>query len=51
MLIGLIAMGVIISIPDNYEIYKPVFHIKVIWLLAMGLVLLKKGIHLPVVKS
>ena len=51
MLLGFIAMGIIISIPDNYEIYKPVFQIKVIWLLAMGVVLLKKGIHLPELKS
>ena len=47
ILLGLVAMGIILSIPDNFEIYKPVFHIKSIWLLAMGLSLLKKGVHLP----
>ena len=30
----------------NFEIYKPIFHVKVIWLLMMGIELLKKGVHL-----
>jgi hypothetical protein len=51
MLLGAVAMGIILSIPDNFEIYKPVFHIKVIWLLAMGVSLLTKGIHLPASKA
>ena len=46
-LLGLAAMGIILSIPDNFEIYKPVFHVKVIWLIMMGVVLLKQGVHLP----
>ncbi|WP_439151985.1 hypothetical protein [Winogradskyella sp.] len=46
-LLGLAAMGVILAIPDNFEIYKPLFHIKVLWLLAMGIVLLKNGVNLP----
>ncbi len=51
MLLGAVAMGIILSIPDNFEIYKPVFHIKVIWLLAIGVSLLTKGIHLPASKA
>lgn len=51
MILGFVAMGIILSIPDNFEIYKPVFHIKVLWLLAMGASLLTKGIHLPKSKS
>lgn len=47
MLLGLVAMGIILSIPDNFEIYKPIFHVKVIWLVAMGAMLLRKGVHLP----
>lgn len=43
-LLGLAAMGIILSIPDNFEIYKPLFHAKVLWLVAMGVVLLTKGI-------
>ncbi|WP_282121822.1 hypothetical protein [Algibacter mikhailovii] len=50
-LLGLIAMGVILAIPNNFEIYKPIFHIKAIWLLAMGIVIIKKGVHLPGVKE
>lgn len=44
-LLGLAAMGIILSIPDNFEIYKPLFHVKVIWLVVMGAVLLTKGIN------
>ena len=47
MLLGFVAMGIILAIPDNFEIYKPIFHIKAIWLLAMGVMILKNGIHLP----
>jgi hypothetical protein len=47
----LAAMGIILAIPDNFEIYKPLFHVKVIWLLAMGVVILKDGIPLPRLKN
>ena len=47
LLLGLAAMAVVMGIPDNYEIYKPLFHVKVIWLVAMGVVVLVKGVHLP----
>ena len=46
VLLGLGAMGIIMGIPDNYEIYKPMFHIKVIWLVLMGLTFLKRGVNL-----
>ena len=44
--LGFTAMGIILGIPDNFEIYKPVFHVKVIWLLVMGITLLTKGIRI-----
>ena len=47
VLFGLAAMGIILGIPDNFEIYKPLFHVKVLWLLVMGITLLTKGIDLP----
>ena len=47
VLLGLAAMGIVMGIPDNYEIYKPLFHIKVIWLVVMGAFILKQGVHLP----
>jgi len=47
VLFGLAAMGIILGIPDNFEIYKPLFHVKVLWLLVMGIRLLTKGINLP----
>ena len=46
-LLGFAAVAVIISIPDNFEIYKPLFHVKAIWLVLMGVVLLKQGVNLP----
>jgi hypothetical protein len=39
-------MGIIMGIPDNFEIYKPLFHIKVIWLALMGVIILLKGVNL-----
>jgi len=46
IILGLVAMGIILLIPDNFEVYKPVFYVKVIWLIAMGFTLLNKGINL-----
>lgn len=50
-LLGLAAMAIIMGIPDNFEIYKPVFHVKVIWLAMMGIAILLKGVNLPETKS
>ncbi|MGB5361342.1 MAG: hypothetical protein WBN27_15490 [Eudoraea sp.] len=46
-LLGLAAMAIIMGIPDNFEIYKPVFHVKVLWLAMMGIAILLKGVNLP----
>jgi len=45
ILFGLATMGLILFIHDNFEIYKPLFHIKTLWLIAMGTVLLTKGMN------
>lgn len=45
LLLGFAAMGIILSIPDNFEIYKPIFHVKVLWLVAMGISLLRQGVN------
>jgi hypothetical protein len=50
-ILGLVAMGIIMGIPENYEIYKPIFHVKVVWLLLMGIVILRQGVNLPGTKS
>ena len=50
-LLGLAAIGIILSIPDNFEIYKPIFHLKAVWLIIMGAAILKQGIHLPESKA
>ncbi len=45
--LGLAALIIILGIPEYYEIYKPLFHIKMIWLVLMGVLLLKQGVYLP----
>ena len=47
IVMGIAAGGIIMGIPDNYEIYKPMFHVKAVWLVLMGLTFLRKGINLP----
>ena len=46
IILGVLAVGIILVIPDNFEIYKPLFHVKVLWLVTMGLLILKKGVCL-----
>lgn len=46
MLLGMAAMCIIMLIPDNFEIYKPLFYVKILWLIVMGVMLLKKGVNL-----
>ncbi|MDB9961443.1 hypothetical protein OAD62_05035 [Oceanihabitans sp.] len=50
IILGFVAMSIILFIPDNFEIYKPIFYVKVLWLALMGVTLLKKGVHLPETK-
>ena len=45
IVLGLTAMGIIMLIPENYEIYKPMFYVKVLWLASVGFTILKKGIN------
>lgn len=47
ILLGLVAMGIILFIPDYYDHFKPMFHIKALWLLAMGVVILRNGLKIP----
>jgi len=44
ILLGVAAMGIILFIPEYYEYYKPLFHVKALWLAIMGYVLLKNGL-------
>ena len=48
LVLGLAAMCVILFIPDNFEVYKPLFYIKVLWLLSIGTMLIRKGVNLPI---
>ncbi len=47
IIFGLVAMCVILFIPVNFEIYKPLFHVKALWLAVMGVYILTKGIQMP----
>lgn len=44
--LGLAAMGIVMLIPEHWDIYKPLFHVKVIWALVMGIMLLMNGVNL-----
>jgi hypothetical protein len=44
-LLGLVAMLVILFIPEYYEHYKPLFHVKAAWLMIMGIVIITSGIN------
>lgn len=47
ILLGLVAMGLILFIPEYYEPFKPMFHVKALWLAVMGITLLRNGFSLP----
>ncbi|MFM1875206.1 MAG: hypothetical protein RL266_943 [Bacteroidota bacterium] len=46
IVLGLTAMGLVMFIHDNYEVYKPVFYVKVVWLIALGSTVIRKGVNL-----
>ena len=50
IILGFVAMSIILFIPDNFEIYKPIFYVKVLWLVLMGVTLLKQGVNLTETK-
>jgi hypothetical protein len=41
--IGLVAMALTMGLPDQLELYLPVFHVTALWLGAAGIELLRKG--------
>ncbi len=47
ILLGLGAMGIILFIPDYYETFKPMFHVKALWLLVMGVYVMRIGLNIP----
>jgi len=46
-LMGMVAMCIILLIPDNYTLYMPMFYVKIAWLALVGFTLLRKGVNLP----
>lgn len=49
--LGLVAIGIILAIPEYYEYYKPVFHVKSLWLVIMGIYILRQGVNLSETES
>ena len=43
--IGLAAMALTMLLPDQMSLYMPVFHVKSLWLLVTGLVILRSGLN------
>ena len=43
--IGLAAMALTMLLPDHMSLYMPVFHVKALWLLVMGIVILRSGLR------
>jgi hypothetical protein len=41
------AAGIVILKPVNFEIYKLVFYVKIVWLLAMDVSIFRKSVNLP----
>lgn len=46
LFMGLAAVVLILAIADNFELYKPLFHIKVLWMVLMGAWILIKGMNI-----
>lgn len=46
VVIGLAAMALTMLLPDRLSLYAPVFHALAVWLLAMGVVIERRGLRL-----
>jgi hypothetical protein len=46
LLMGLAALCVILFIPDNFDVYKPLYYAKVVWLVLAGISIVKSGMPL-----
>ena len=42
-LLGIAGMALTMGLPDNLRLYRPVFHLNALWLLALGLVVFTVG--------
>lgn len=42
-LLGIAGMALTMGLPDNLKLYRPVFHLNALWLLAFGLVVFTVG--------
>jgi len=47
IILGVTSVSVILFIHDNFEVFKPVYYAKILWLFVIGASILRKGINLP----
>lgn len=45
-LLGLAAMVVTMGLPDNLGLYRPVFHLNCLWLVGIGITVLRHGVRI-----
>jgi hypothetical protein len=45
MLIGVAAMALTMALPDDLQLYAPIFHVYALWLAATGIVMLRGGVN------
>ena len=50
-IIGLSAMALTMGLPDHLSYYQPIFHAEVLWMLATGVAILRRGVSTPQTKS
>jgi len=43
--IGIAAMAITMGLPDNLDLYLPIFHLYALWLGAIGVATLRSGIR------
>ena len=46
VIIGLAAMALTMGLPDDLDLYLPVFHLHALWLAAVGIVTLRSGVKI-----
>jgi hypothetical protein len=44
-IIGLCAMALTMGLPDRLSYYQPIFHALVLWMLATGVAILRRGVN------
>jgi len=46
IIIGVAAMALTMGLPDDLDLYLPVFHLHALWLIGVGVVTLRSGVRI-----